>query len=78
MDLNEALRVEIPFGKKKGQALADIVEDDLRYMGWLYDVARERASGDFKLKSPRLKEAALLVGENYADEIAAADPKFEA
>ena len=76
MDLQEALRVTVPFGRHKGKALCDIVEDDPAYMGWLWDAARGQLSGrDFQIKAKKVKEAILVVAPEYEDEIVAADEK---
>lgn len=57
-ELEEALEVEIGFGKFKGQTLEDIVEDEPEYLEWLYQKANEQ----------EVAEAAAIVYKNYLDE----------
>ena len=60
MTLEQALQVKVFFGKHKGETLAEIVESDASYIGWL---------AEQELDSPILYEAAGIVERAYEDEI---------
>ena len=63
--LNQALSVQMPFGKFRGKTMRDILEEEPGYMCWLKDKADRTADDPDRLRSDRLRDAVIEVYKTY-------------
>lgn len=70
MSVDDALKFPMKFGQYNGRSLKEIVEENPGYFGgFMLRIAKLPNDDPDRIKSPRLREAILIVADEYVDEI---------